>query len=88
MGAVRFSSNSKKLAVKSDWGTCLEVWDVQSPKLDVRLGEIRSMHVVSFSPVLWTNNNQNVIAAFEFTADSESELGVYDTAKTTYRLRV
>jgi WD40 repeat protein len=40
--------------------------------------------MVSFSPVLWTNNNQTVIAAFEFTADSESELGVYDTAKTTY----
>ncbi|KIK34470.1 hypothetical protein CY34DRAFT_786366 [Suillus luteus UH-Slu-Lm8-n1] len=38
MGAVRFSPNSNKLAVKSNWGRRLEVWDVQSQKLDVKVG--------------------------------------------------
>ncbi|KIK38125.1 hypothetical protein CY34DRAFT_809660 [Suillus luteus UH-Slu-Lm8-n1] len=41
VGAVRFSPDSKKLAVKSFWSTCLEMWDVQSQKLDVRVGESR-----------------------------------------------
>jgi WD40 repeat protein len=39
MGAVRFSTDSKKLAAKLWAGKCLEVWDVQSQKLDVRIGE-------------------------------------------------
>ncbi|KAG2060311.1 WD40 repeat-like protein, partial [Suillus hirtellus] len=30
VGAVRFSTDSKKLAVKSSVGMCLEIWDVQS----------------------------------------------------------
>ncbi|KAG1760176.1 WD40-repeat-containing domain protein [Suillus occidentalis] len=76
IGAVRFSPDSKKLAVKLDWGTCFEIWDIQSQKLDVRIGK----HVprgyfqalVSLSPVLWTNKNKTVIAAFEFAIDSKS----------------
>ncbi|KAG2062793.1 WD40 repeat-like protein, partial [Suillus decipiens] len=28
VGAVRFSKDSKKLAVKSGWGKSLEVWDI------------------------------------------------------------
>ncbi|KIK34868.1 hypothetical protein CY34DRAFT_612311 [Suillus luteus UH-Slu-Lm8-n1] len=76
IGAVRFSLDSKKLAVKLDRGTCLEIWDVQSQKLDVRIGK----HVprgyfqalVSLSPIFWTNKNKTVIAAFDFTTDSES----------------
>ncbi|KIK48514.1 hypothetical protein CY34DRAFT_627519 [Suillus luteus UH-Slu-Lm8-n1] len=39
VGAIRFSTDSKKLAVRSESGKCLEVWDVQSQKLDVRKGE-------------------------------------------------
>jgi WD40 repeat protein len=38
VGAVRFSTNSKKLALKSDVGKCVEVWDIESQKLDVRVG--------------------------------------------------
>ncbi|KIK31639.1 hypothetical protein CY34DRAFT_47167, partial [Suillus luteus UH-Slu-Lm8-n1] len=34
VGAVRFSPDSRKLAVKTYWGSSLEVWDVQSQKLD------------------------------------------------------
>ncbi|KAG1811644.1 WD40-repeat-containing domain protein [Suillus variegatus] len=36
VGAVRLSTNSKKLAVKSWLGTYIEIWDVESQKLDVR----------------------------------------------------
>ncbi|KAG1719154.1 WD40-repeat-containing domain protein [Suillus lakei] len=39
VGAVRFSTDSKKLAVKSFAGNCLEVWDIKQQKLDVRVGE-------------------------------------------------
>ncbi|KIK33803.1 hypothetical protein CY34DRAFT_98985, partial [Suillus luteus UH-Slu-Lm8-n1] len=72
MGTVRFSPDSKKLAVKLDWGTCLEIWDVQSQKLDVRVGKPGHSHAVSLSPIFWTNKNKTVITAFEFTTDSES----------------
>ncbi|KIK31549.1 hypothetical protein CY34DRAFT_103143, partial [Suillus luteus UH-Slu-Lm8-n1] len=30
VGAVRFSTDSKKLALKSDVGKCVEVWDIES----------------------------------------------------------
>ncbi|KIK43131.1 hypothetical protein CY34DRAFT_804133 [Suillus luteus UH-Slu-Lm8-n1] len=67
VGAVRFSSDSKKLAVKSVTGKRLEVWDVQSQKLDVRVGKAR--FGVTYSPVFWTKNNKTIIAAFSFTED-------------------
>ncbi|KAG2068979.1 WD40 repeat-like protein [Suillus decipiens] len=73
VGAVRFSSDLKKLAVKSMSGTCLEVWDIQSQKLDVRKGK---PDIGEFfpSPIFWTN--RNIIAAFEFDRG--------DAAKTIY----
>ncbi|KAG1859348.1 hypothetical protein DFJ58DRAFT_288372 [Suillus subalutaceus] len=81
IGAVRFSHDSKKLAVKLDWGTCLEVWDVQSQKLDVRIGKLTGLGIL-FSPVFWTNKNKTIIVAFQinFTAD----LDRYDHTKTIY----
>jgi WD40 repeat protein len=67
--AVRFSPDSKKLAVMSNWGTCLEVWDVQSHKLDVKVGDFdRSLS--TYSPVFWTKNNKHIIAAF--TGDDDT----------------
>ncbi|KAG1737358.1 hypothetical protein EDD22DRAFT_343006 [Suillus occidentalis] len=66
VGAVRFSPDSRKLAVKLNMGTCLEIWDVQSQKLDVRIGKPDFTMVVS-SPIFWTNKNNTVITAFEFT---------------------
>jgi WD40 repeat protein len=54
VGAVRFSPDSKKLVVKSWVGRCLEVWDVQSQKLDVKVGEYgRSGN--TYSLVFWTH---------------------------------
>jgi WD40 repeat protein len=38
VGAIRFSQDSKKLAINSVVCSCLEVWDVQSQKLDRRVG--------------------------------------------------
>ncbi|KAG2343549.1 WD40 repeat-like protein [Suillus weaverae] len=68
VGAVRFSQDSKKLAVRLDMGTCLEVWDVQKQKLDVRIGKWGGVGFTSV-PVFWTNQNQNILTAFTFTAD-------------------
>jgi WD40 repeat protein len=68
--AVRFSPDSKKLAVKSRTSRCLEVWDVQLQKLDVKVGEYgRSLG--TYSPVFWTNN-KHIIAAFSFTEDDDA----------------
>ena len=39
VGAVRFSQDSMKLAVKTRVGRCLEVWDIQGQKLDRRIGK-------------------------------------------------
>ncbi|KIK32993.1 hypothetical protein CY34DRAFT_63924, partial [Suillus luteus UH-Slu-Lm8-n1] len=61
VGPVRFSPDSKKLAVKSDTGMCLEVWDVQSQKLDVRVRESRRS-LGTRSQVFWTKNKNNIIA--------------------------
>jgi WD40 repeat protein len=71
VGAVRFSPDSKKLAVMA-WtpGHCLEVWDVQLQKLDVRIGSTSLLiqsNPLPPAPVFWTNDNKNIIAAFSFT---------------------
>ncbi|KIK43524.1 hypothetical protein CY34DRAFT_803777 [Suillus luteus UH-Slu-Lm8-n1] len=72
MGAVRFSPDSRKLAVKFNLDTSLEIWDIQSQKLDVRIGKPGYSFAVSLSPIFWTNKNKTVIAAFKFTTDSQS----------------
>ncbi|KAG2336706.1 WD40 repeat-like protein [Suillus weaverae] len=73
------SIDSKKLAVKLDVGTCLEVWDVQSQKLDARIGKPGGPGTLS--PIFWTNKNKTIIAVFKF-ADLESALVVEDYTKT------
>jgi hypothetical protein len=77
VGAVRFSTDSKKLAVEL-WGDkCLEVWDIRSQKLDVRIGKGSGISGGPISaPIFWTNKNKNILAAFSFTED--------DYAKTIY----
>jgi WD40 repeat protein len=63
VGAVRFSTDSKKLALRSWTGTCLEVWDVQSQKLDVRIGDKSEFAGFQSAPTFWTNKNKNILAA-------------------------
>jgi len=79
--AVRFSPDSKKVAVELDWGTCLEIWDVQSQKLDVRIGK-HSPGGIASTPIFWTNKNKTIIAAFQFNFTADSDL--IDFPKTIY----
>jgi WD40 repeat protein len=74
VGAVRFSTDSNKLAVKLWSGKCLEVWDIQSQKLVKRFGNGSGDY--ASAPIFWTNKNKNILAAFSFTQD--------DDAKTMY----
>ncbi|KAG2073848.1 YVTN repeat-like/Quino protein amine dehydrogenase [Suillus decipiens] len=78
VGAVRFSPDSKKLVVKLGLGTCIEVWDIQSQKLDAKIGKPKPRGI-TYSPVFWTNKN-TICAAFEPSSDSEFN----DLAKTIY----
>ncbi|KAG1807269.1 uncharacterized protein BJ212DRAFT_755770 [Suillus subaureus] len=79
MGAVRFSQDSKKLAVRLDIGTCLEVWDVQKQKLDVRIGTFGGPGV-TLVPVFWTNKNKNILTAFTFTVDAAWTIYEFDAS--------
>jgi WD40 repeat protein len=77
VGAVRFSTDSKKLALKSSVpGKCLEVWDIQSQKLVKRIGNRSGGGAFQSVPIFWTNKNENILATFGFTED--------DAAKTIY----
>ncbi|KAG2028819.1 hypothetical protein BDR03DRAFT_525021, partial [Suillus americanus] len=49
VGAVRFSTDSKKLTFKSDVGKCIEVWDIESQKLD---------HAAGFFSFFWNQLRQ------------------------------
>jgi hypothetical protein len=71
VGAVRFSTDRKKLAVKSEVGKCVEVRDIQSQKLEGRVGDIVKWQKARArrAPMLWTNNNKTILAAFSFTKD-------------------
>ncbi|KAG1870955.1 hypothetical protein C8R48DRAFT_65800 [Suillus tomentosus] len=80
VGAVRFSTDSKKLAVKSCLGTCLDIWDVQSQFLDVRLGDEggEENEEITEAPMFWTNNNKNILAAFSFKGDYARTIYQFD----------
>jgi WD40 repeat protein len=79
VGAVRFSTDLKKLAVLSWSGWCLEVWDVQSQKLDVRIGGF-GIPTFTYVPVFWTNDNKNILAAFRFTEDVAKTVYEFDAS--------
>ncbi|KAG2343591.1 WD40 repeat-like protein [Suillus weaverae] len=80
VGAVRFSQNSKKLAVKSPTGKYLEVWDIQSQKLDVRKGKCDRPGGFTYAPVFWTNKNKTIIAAFSFTDHEPTTIYEFDAS--------
>ncbi|KAG1807283.1 uncharacterized protein BJ212DRAFT_756895 [Suillus subaureus] len=70
MGAVRFSPDSKKLAVKSGAGTRLEIWDVETQKLDVTRG-ISCNATFTFD----TNDQTNCKTIHEFDASTLESVG-------------
>ncbi|KAG1752404.1 uncharacterized protein EDB91DRAFT_514107 [Suillus paluster] len=67
LGSVRFSRDSKKLAVMSNAATRLDVWDVQTQKLVVSVGN--SGVLGTCPPVFWTTQDKTIVAAFSFNAD-------------------
>jgi WD40 repeat protein len=78
VGAVRFSQFSKELAVNSDVGKCLEVWSVQTQKLEKRVGHWPGAGTsITVAPVFWTNK-ETILAVFSFMTDPE------DPAVTIY----
>ncbi|KAG1868074.1 quinon protein alcohol dehydrogenase-like superfamily [Suillus tomentosus] len=83
VGAVRFSQNSKKLAVKSFWGKYLEVWDIQSQKLDASTagGSIYSPDV----PVFWTTRD-TIVTTLRFARTRNQRNGmIYEFNASTLK---
>jgi WD40 repeat protein len=73
LGVLRFSEDSKKLAVMSYLGKCLQVWDVQAQKLDITTKEFLTPDNFSPTrspPIFWTTKDKSIIAAPSFTLDS------------------
>jgi hypothetical protein len=74
LGVFRFSEDSKKLAVMSIWGKCLQVWDVQAQKLDpVTTKEFLTPNDFSATqtpPIFWTTKDKSIIASPGFAYDS------------------
>ncbi|KAG1815641.1 quinon protein alcohol dehydrogenase-like superfamily [Suillus subaureus] len=69
VGAVRFSQDLKKLAVKSRVATWLEVWDVEAQKLDVRMGKDPRHGLTTHAPVFWTTKDKTIVAALNIGQD-------------------
>jgi WD40 repeat protein len=83
---IRFSPNSRKLAVNSGGGKCLEVWDVRTQRLDRRVGEVYrpASHSVQFPPTATLVFGTTIIAAFTFTADKDAT-SIYEFDASTLR---
>jgi WD40 repeat protein len=64
--AVRFSHDSRKLAVMSK--SYLKVWDIQAQKLDNKVRK-PSRYLWPRVPVFWTTKDRTIVAAFCFTED-------------------
>ncbi|KAG1814016.1 uncharacterized protein BJ212DRAFT_1482363 [Suillus subaureus] len=62
---LRLSEDSRKLAAMSNWGRCLQVWDVQAQKLDITVQNSIPNKVVAL-PVFWTTNGKSIVASFSF----------------------
>ncbi|KAG1896457.1 quinon protein alcohol dehydrogenase-like superfamily [Suillus fuscotomentosus] len=69
-------TDSEKLAVKSEVGTCLEVWDVHTETLDIRAGKSGGNLNMAFAPVFWTNNlkKRTIVTACNFANDEEATM--------------
>ncbi|KAJ8581603.1 WD40 repeat-like protein [Rhizopogon salebrosus TDB-379] len=78
VGAVRFSHDSRKLAVRSEFESWLEVWDIQAQKLDNKVGTGGGLPSLPRVPVFWTTKDRTIVAAFCFTDGDD------DPAKTIY----
>ncbi|OAX39024.1 WD40 repeat-like protein [Rhizopogon vinicolor AM-OR11-026] len=82
VGAIRFSQDSKKLAVNSFSMRCLEVWDIETETLDVRIGKASKRGYSPSPSVFWTNKG-TILAAFRFTLDDEFPGTIYEFDPST-----
>jgi len=86
VGAVRFSQDSKKLAVKSGFRAgCLEVWDIQEEKLDRRVGKGDGDidKIWPDTPVFWTTKDRSIVAAFRFEGNFQGPRKIYEFDSST-----
>ncbi|KAG1726813.1 uncharacterized protein EDB91DRAFT_55967 [Suillus paluster] len=83
-GRVRFSRDSKKLAVLSNIGKRLEVWDVQTQKLVVSVGNSSYGIIMAYPPVFWTTQDKTIVAAFSFKKFEHHNLEYWDEPDTIY----
>lgn len=83
-GAVRFSHDSKKVALMSLVGKCLEVWNVQAQTLDRRVGkpQVRAQSKDDWkwteAPPLWTHNT--IAAVFTFMDNDATTIHEFDAS--------
>jgi WD40 repeat protein len=82
VGAVRFSADQKKLAVKLATGKSLQVWGIQSQKLDAKVGDYAGP-IFTHSSVFWTNNDETIVAALNFTKDDYYIKTIYELDGST-----
>jgi WD40 repeat protein len=83
--AVRFSGDSRKLAVSScayseerSYVRHLQVWDVQTQKLDVQKS---TRGIGGFNhPIFWTTKDKSIVAAFNFMANADSKIYEFDAS--------
>ncbi|KAG1778447.1 hypothetical protein EV702DRAFT_1196436 [Suillus placidus] len=77
--ALRFSADSRKLGVLSNWEQCLQVWDVQAQKLDVQKSTPGN-HAGFNLAVFWTTKNKSIVAPFTFTDDPVRTIYEFDAS--------
>ncbi|KAG2738839.1 WD40 repeat-like protein [Suillus brevipes Sb2] len=77
--AVRFSEDSCKLAVRSydSKERRLEVWDVQTQKLDVQKS---SRGIAAYLPIFWTTKHKSIVAVFNSTDDEFKMISEFDAS--------
>ncbi|KAG1857278.1 WD40-repeat-containing domain protein, partial [Suillus tomentosus] len=76
--SLRLSEDSRKLAVSSNQGQYLQVWNVQAQKLLVQKS---SPSWPGFNlPVFWTTKDKSIIAAFRFTDDDNGTIYEFDAS--------
>ncbi|KAG2737629.1 YVTN repeat-like/Quino protein amine dehydrogenase [Suillus brevipes Sb2] len=76
--ALRFSEDSRKLAVRSySEERYLQVWDVQTQKLDVQKSA-HSSSTMSSVPIFWTTKDKSIVAAFKSPDDTNLPVMIYE----------
>ncbi|OJA15168.1 hypothetical protein AZE42_10082 [Rhizopogon vesiculosus] len=82
VGAVRFSQDSNKLAVRSAVGRCLQLWDVEAQTLNRRIGGKVDgiMGLGSYAPMFWTNR-KTILTIFSFTNGDPRSIYEFKTSR-------